>query len=82
MKVVLLRRVPPVGPSSEPTDSSRRQGIDPVFGQLASEPAGIEFEFKTCAHTLLLSSELCHVAFPKGIGFGAAAFGFVFGLRK
>jgi hypothetical protein len=71
-------------------DCSRRQAIEPVFGQLGSEPAGIEageggvveFESGTCAHTLLLSKELCHVALPKGSGFGAASLGFVSGLRK
>ena len=89
-KVVLLRNVPPVGPSCEPMDCSKRQAIEPVFGQLGSEPAGIEageggvveFESGTCAHTLLLSKELCHVALPKGSGFGAFSLGFVSGLRK
>ena len=81
-KVVLLRRLPPVGPSSEPIDSSKRQAIELVFGQLGSDPAGIVFECRTCAHTLLLSKELCHVALPNGSGFGAAALGFVSGLRK
>src|SRR3954452_14885260 len=88
MNVVLLRTLPPAGPGSEPIASSRRQAIEPVFGQLMrSEPAGIEAALgvppcTTCAHTLLLSSELCHVALPKGSGFGAASFGFVSGLRK
>jgi hypothetical protein len=69
-------------------DCSKRQAIAPVLGQLVgSEPpgieAGIEFEFtKTCAHTLLLSKELCHVALPKGSGFGAASLGEASGLRK
>jgi hypothetical protein len=71
-------------------DCSKRQAIEPVFGQLGSEPARIavgeggvvEFESGTCAHTLLLSKELCHVALPKGTGFGAASLGFVSGLRK
>ena len=48
-------------------DCSKRQAIEPVFGQLVSEPAGIEageggvveFESGTCAHTLLLSKKLC-----------------------
>jgi len=77
-KVVLLRILPPVGPRSEPIDSSKRQAIEPVFGQLVgSEPAGIEAGIelgfrKTCAHTLLLSRELCHVALPTGNGLGAA----------
>jgi hypothetical protein len=80
--VVLLRPLPPVGPSSEPMDCSKRHGIDLSFGQLGWEPAGIEFDCSTCAHTLLLSRELCHVALPKGIGLGAASLGFVSGLRK
>jgi hypothetical protein len=71
-------------------DCSKRQAIEPVFGQLGSEPARIEageggvveFESGTCAHTLLLSKELCHVALPKASGFGAASLGFVSGLRK
>jgi len=71
-------------------DCSKRQAIEPVFGQLVSEPAWIEageggvveFESGTCAHTLLLSKELCQVALPKGSGFGAASLGFVSGLRK
>ena len=42
----------------------------------------VKFESGTCAHTLLLSKELCHVALPKGSGFGAAPLGFVSGLRK
>jgi hypothetical protein len=42
----------------------------------------VEFESGTCAHTLLLSKELCHVALPKGSGFGAALLGFASGLRK
>jgi hypothetical protein len=58
--------------------------MEPVFGQLASDPAGMAFFFgsRTAAQTLLLSSELCHVALPKGRGFGAASFGLVSGLRK
>src|SRR5215469_3428419 len=40
------------------------------------------FGSRTAAQTLLLSSELCHVALPKGRGFGATSFGFVSGLRK
>ena len=82
MKVVWVRTLPPVGPCCEPIDCSKRQAIAPVFGQLGSEPAGIAFECRTCAHTLLLSKELCHVALPKGSGFGAAALGFASGLRK
>ena len=72
-KVVWVRNLPPVGPCSEPMDCSKRQAIEPVFGQLVSEPAGIEageggvveFESGTCAHTLLLSNELCQVALPQ-----------------
>src|SRR5215510_16467106 len=40
------------------------------------------FGSRTAAQTLLLSSELCHVALPKGRGFGATSFGLVSGLRK
>ena len=43
---------------------------------------GSRFPFSTAAHTLLLSNELCHVALPKGCGFGATSLGFVLGLRK
>jgi hypothetical protein len=82
MKVVFDRAVPPVGPGCEPVDSSSRQGIEPAFGQLGSDPAGMMFEFSTCAQTLLVSNELCHVALPKGSGLGAASFGFASGLRK
>ena len=56
--------------------------MEPVFGQLGSEPAGIEVELKTWAQTLLLSSELCHVALPNGSGLGAASLGLASGLRK
>jgi hypothetical protein len=64
--------------------------MEPVFGQLGWEPAGIkageggvvEFESGTCAHTLLLSKELCHVALPKGSGLVAASLGLILGLRK
>jgi hypothetical protein len=63
-------------------DCSRRQAIEPLFGQLGWDPAGIEFAFRTCAHTLLLSIELCHVTLPKGSGFGANWLGLVLGLRK
>src|SRR5262249_19177548 len=80
MKVVWVKNLPPVGPCSEPIDWSKRQPIAPAFGQLGSEPAGIECN--ACAHTLLLSKELCHVALPKGTGFGANSLGFVSGLRK
>src|SRR5216683_681520 len=52
-------------------DCNKRQAIAPVFGQLSSEPAGIVYS--GCAHTLLLSKELCHVALPKGSGVGAAS---------
>ena len=85
-KVVWDRILPPVGPCCEPMDCSKRQAIAPVLGQLGWEPAGIEagivFIIGTCAHTLLLSKELCHVALPKGIGFGAASLGEASGLRK
>src|ERR1041384_7937967 len=82
MKVVLDSVVPPEGPGCEPIDCSSRQGIEPAFGQLGSDPAGIMLAFNTCAQTLLVSNELCHVALPKGRGLGAASFGFASGLRK
>ena len=81
-KVVFARVVPPVGPACEPIDCSSRHGIEPAFGQLGSEPAGIVFPCRTAAHTLLLSRELCHVALPNGSGLGAASFGFASGLKK
>ena len=82
INVVLLKAVPPVGPGSEPMVCSNRQAIEPVFGQLGSSAAaGIELPFRTAAHTLLLSNELCHVALPKGSGLGATSFGLASGLR-
>ena len=83
MKLVWLSNVPPMGPSREPTVSSKRQGIEPVFGQLGSPELAriIAFPLKTAAHTLLLSNELCHVALPKGTG-RVGSLGFSFGLRK
>jgi len=72
--------LPPAGPFCVPIDCSNRQLIEPVFGQLASEPAAIDPT--PFAHTTLLSSELCHVALPKGRGFGAFSLGLVSGLRK
>ena len=72
MKVVLDNIVPPEGPGCEPMDCSSRQGMEPVFGQVGSEPAGMLFECSTCAQTLLVSNELCHVALPKGRGVGRA----------
>ena len=80
MKVVGVMTLPPVGPCCDPIDCSKRQPIAPALGQLASEPARIECT--VCAHTMLLSNELCHVAFPKGSGFGANWLGLVSGLRK
>src|SRR6185369_3822597 len=81
-KLVLLSRVPPVGPSFDPTVVSNRQAIEPVFGQLfRSLPAGIIVPLRTAAHTLLLSNELCHVALPKGTGL-VGSLGFSSGLRK
>src|SRR6185295_9079943 len=82
MKLVLDSIVPPEGPGWEPMDCSSRQGMEPVFGQAGTEPAGMLFECSTCAQTLLVSNELCHVALPKGSGFGAASLGLAFGLRK
>src|SRR5262249_175729 len=63
MNVALKRRLPPVGPFLFPTDCTNRHSIEPLFGQLTgSEPASIPFTFTI--QTRLLSSELCHVAFP------------------
>ena len=42
MKVVLVMTLPPVGPCCDPIDCSKRQAIAPAFGQLGSEPAGID----------------------------------------
>src|SRR5262245_58943223 len=80
MNVVPVRSLPPLGPLSEPITCSNRQPIEPALGQLGSEPAGMDCN--ACAHTLLLSKELCHVALPNGSGVGANRFGFVLGLRK
>src|SRR5205814_10196941 len=80
INVVLVSNLPPVDPSSEPITWSRRQSIAPLFGQLASVPAVTDFCF--CAHTRLLSKELCHVTSPKRDGFGPISFGFTTGLRK
>src|SRR5689334_5190076 len=82
MKVVLDNIVPPATPGCVPMDCRSRHGIDPAFGHVASDPAGILFECRFCAQTLLVSSELCQVALPKGSGLGAASFGFASGLRK
>src|ERR1051326_3918914 len=65
--VVWDRSFPPVGPSSDPIEVSRRHGMAPSFGQLGCVPALIIAPSNTCAHTLLVSNELCHVALPKGI---------------
>ena len=78
--MVLVKKLPPAGPVSVPIDCNKRQAIAPGFGQLGSEPAGIDCS--VCPHTLLVSNELCHVAFPKGSGFGADWLGLVSGLRK
>src|SRR5205823_14360765 len=80
MNVVLVSDLPPVGPSSEPITCSKKQSIEPPFGQLASVPAVMKFFF--CAHTRLLSKELCQVTSPKRGGFGPMSFGFTTGLRK
>src|SRR6266436_99997 len=80
MNVVFVSDLPPAGPSSEPITCNNRQSIAPPFGQLASVPAVMKFFF--CAHTLLLSKELCQVTSPKRDGFGPMPFGFTTGLRK
>src|SRR2546429_944493 len=64
--------LPPVGPSSEPITCSKRQSIAPPFGQLASVPAVMKSFF--CAHTRLLSKELCHGTSPKRGGFWPRSF--------
>jgi hypothetical protein len=58
----------------------QEQSIAPPFGQLASVPAVMKSVF--CAHTRLLSKELCQVTSPKRGGFGPILFGFTTGLRK
>src|SRR5436190_20042778 len=81
MNVVAASDFPPVGPCSAPITCSNRQLIAPLWEQLAgSEPPGIAC--CACAHTLLLSNELCQVALANGSGFGANWFGLVLGLRK
>jgi hypothetical protein len=61
--------LPPAGPLCEPIACNRRQGIAPVFEQLASDPAAMLASL--FPHTALLSNELCHVGLPNGTGFGA-----------
>src|SRR3982750_1278533 len=80
MKLVFVNVLPPVGPCSDPMVCSNRQSIAPAFGQLASVPAVTKFFF--CAHTLLLSKELCQVTSPNRGGFGPTSLGFSTGLRK
>lgn len=63
INVVFVSDLPPVGPASEPITCSKRQSIAPPFGQLASVPAVMKSVF--CAHTRLLSKELCQVTSPK-----------------
>ena len=79
--MVFARSLPPVGPCWFPMDSNRRHGIEPAFGQLASDPASM------CpvavAHTLLVSKELCHVALPlRDTGSVAFALGYASMLAK
>src|ERR1700722_4571400 len=81
-KVVLASILPPVGPFRFPMDCSKRQAIEPAFGQLWSEPAGMVVSGVALAHTSLLSTELCQVAFPKATGLGALSLGWTSGLRK
>src|SRR5882672_2909024 len=80
MNVVFVSDLPPAGPSSEPITCNNRQSIEPPLGQLASVPAVMKSFF--CAHTRLLSKELCQVTSPKRGGFGPMSFGFTTGLRK
>ena len=78
--VVSARSLPPVGPFWFPIDSSKRQGIAPVLGQLGSDPAGIDFT--AFAHTALVSKP-CHVALPlRGTGSVAFWLGFALMLVK
>src|SRR4051794_24620331 len=81
MKLVCVRNLPPAGPFSAPITWSRTQAIEPVFGQLTVLASG-GIACCACAHTLLLSNELCQVTFPKGSGSGANLLGWVLGLRK
>jgi hypothetical protein len=73
--VVLVKKLPPGGPASVPIDCNKRQGMAPLFGQLWSEPAGIDCS--VFPHTLLLSKELCQLTLPNGSGFGANWLGLV-----
>ena len=69
MNVVLIRRLPPERPCSDPVTCSKRQAIDPTFGQLCSEPAVIESI--RCAQTLLLlTKELCQVGCRRAADWG------------
>ena len=68
--VVLVKKLPPAGPVSVPIDCNKRQAIAPAFGQLWSEPAGIDCS--VFPHTLLLSKELCQLALPNGRGLAAS----------
>src|SRR5215471_11105589 len=82
MNVVRVRRLPPFGPVFDPITCSKRHGIAPVFGQLASEPAATDAPANAFAQITLLSSELCHVGLPAGSGLGAFTLGLLAGLRK
>jgi len=81
VKVVWLMPLLPERPDFDPIICSKRQGIAPVFGQLASEPEATD-GVSAFAHTTLPSRELRHVGLPKGRGFGANGLGLVSGLRK
>src|SRR5262245_42696523 len=60
---------------------SNKQSIEPLFAQLfRSSPAWMKSFY--CSHTLLLSSELCHVTSAKRGGLGPIPLGFSTGLRK
>src|SRR5438046_6238920 len=80
MTIHFVSYTPLGSPTSEPITCSNKQSIEPPFGQLASVPAVMKFFF--CAHTRLLSKELCQVTSPKRGGFGPMSFGFTTGLRK
>jgi hypothetical protein len=80
MKVVSLKPTASERPVLDPVVSSKRQGIAPVLGQLASEPEATG-GVSAFAHTTLPSSELRQVGLPKG-GVVGDGMGLVFGLRK
>jgi hypothetical protein len=69
--VVLVSILPPVGPSCDPIDCSKRQAIEPAFGQLGSEPAAIVVWRLATAHTLAAIER----ALPSGVAEGYRRWG-------